>query len=388
MQWAGIYFNKKIFDDDDDDEFYVTLTPVVYQCQYYNLSQKEKKTRLHSTSEIKGVLPKALLYDIAKFTEALEKLFTVLNVQQKSTLGKIKRLFRQPEATERLEIFCQTKYISMHIDAKEQHEQLVALLEAKSDLTGSDYSSGIIAELKVKTQSISLKFLSSSGSFGSLPPCPQIFHGHEAELRDVVNILIQDSAHIQAILGAGGMGNLPQLPSTTHKWKPNHIGLEKGSNNAKKIAHYLAHAPPSLLVLDNLETPWEPHSSWSEVEEFLSLLTDIPTWVSCVAAQQTFIEVADGGHDDASIKELLELTGNLPLAVCLLGYSMLKSSASGLAKHTMTWGGGVDTELVHFLQKHRQEMVQFSNTNANLNSVWISWLAVAQWIHFLSTSIQ
>jgi hypothetical protein len=68
-----------------------------------------------------------------------------------------------------------------------------------------------------------------------------------------------------------------------------HIGLEKGSNNAKKIAHYLAHAPPSLLVLDNLETPWEPHSSWSEVEEFLSQMdpplpcpsaaTKYPVWL-------------------------------------------------------------------------------------------------------------
>jgi hypothetical protein len=52
--------------------------------------------------------------------------------------------------------------------------------------------------------------------------------------------------------------------------------LEKGSNMTKKIAHYFAHAPPSLLVLDNLETTWETLSSCSEVEEFLSLVTDAP----------------------------------------------------------------------------------------------------------------
>ncbi|KAJ7237086.1 hypothetical protein C8J57DRAFT_1568846 [Mycena rebaudengoi] len=40
--------------------------------------------------------------------------------------------------------------------------------------------------------------------------------------------------------------------------------------------------------------------------------------LSNVAARQTFVEVADDGHDDASIKELLELTGNLPLAVSLI----------------------------------------------------------------------
>jgi hypothetical protein len=53
-----------------------------------------------------------------------------------------------------------------------------------------------------------------------------------------------------------------------------HIGLEKGSNMPKRVAHYFANAPPSLLVLDNLETCWESLASRSEVEEFLSLLTD------------------------------------------------------------------------------------------------------------------
>jgi hypothetical protein len=37
-----------------------------------------------------------------------------------------------------------------------------------------------------------------------------------------------------------------------------------------------------------------------------------------VAAWNTFVEVADDGHDDASVIELLELTGNLPLAVNLI----------------------------------------------------------------------
>ncbi|KAJ7276949.1 P-loop containing nucleoside triphosphate hydrolase protein, partial [Mycena rebaudengoi] len=202
------------------------------------------------------------------------------------------------------------------------------------------------------------------------PPCPQIFYGRESELKDVVNILVQDSAHI-AILGAEGMGKTslatvalhnPQVeakysqqyfvpchssPTCTELVATiaDHIGLEKGSKMANKIAHYFAHAPPSLLVLDNLETAWETLSSRSEVEEFLSLLTDVPhlglmitlrgaelpskvKWtrpflaplkpLSNVAAQQTFVEVAGDGHDDASIKELLELTGNLPLAVSLI----------------------------------------------------------------------
>ncbi|KAJ7279624.1 P-loop containing nucleoside triphosphate hydrolase protein, partial [Mycena rebaudengoi] len=202
------------------------------------------------------------------------------------------------------------------------------------------------------------------------PPSPSIFHGREAELQDVVNILIQDSAHI-AILGAGGMGKTSLATAVLHNkqveakysqryFVPCHsnptctelaatiadyVGLKKGSNMAKKLAHYFAHAPPSLLVLDNLETCWEPLACRSEVEEFLSLLTDVShlaliitlrgaerpskvKWtrpflaplepLSNEAAHQTFIEVADEGHDEDIIKELLELTGNLPLAVSLI----------------------------------------------------------------------
>jgi hypothetical protein len=54
-----------------------------------------------------------------------------------------------------------------------------------------------------------------------------------------------------------------------------HLSLAQQSNLLRTVIHYFKHAPPSLLVLDNFETPWEPNSSRSEVEEFLSLLADI-----------------------------------------------------------------------------------------------------------------
>ncbi|KAJ7265227.1 hypothetical protein C8J57DRAFT_1069411 [Mycena rebaudengoi] len=129
----------------------------------------------------------------------------------------------------------------------------------------------------------------------------------------------------------------------------------------KKIVHYFAHAPPSLLVLDNLETPWESLASHFEVEEFLSLLTDIPhlglmvtmrgaerpskvKWtkpflaplrpLSNVAARQIFNAVADDGHDDANVTELLELTGNLPLVVSLIANV---ASSEGCAQALSRW---------------------------------------------------
>ncbi|KAJ7209404.1 hypothetical protein C8J57DRAFT_976790, partial [Mycena rebaudengoi] len=219
-----------------------------------------------------------------------------------------------------------------------------------------------------------------------LPPFPQIFHGRESELQDVVNVLLQDSAHV-AIMGTGGMGK-PSLataaihnPQVAAKYShryfipchssstcsalaatiADYIGLEKGPNLPKRVAHCFAHASASILVLDNFETPWEPSTSRAEVEEFLSLLTDVPQlslvitlrgaerprkvkWnrpflaplepLSYVAARQTFLDVADDGHDDSSIKELLELTGNLPLAVSLIASV---ASSEGCAQALSRW---------------------------------------------------
>jgi Cdc6-like AAA superfamily ATPase len=133
-----------------------------------------------------------------------------------------------------------------------------------------------------------------------LPPSPQIFHGRESELQHIVKILMEDSPRI-AILGAGGMGKTSLSTTALHhpeveaKYPHRHfipchlaptsaqlvstiadyIGVEKGTNLSRKVVNYFTHAPPTLLILDNLETAWEPHTSRSEVEEFLSLLTDI-----------------------------------------------------------------------------------------------------------------
>ncbi|KAJ7271630.1 P-loop containing nucleoside triphosphate hydrolase protein [Mycena rebaudengoi] len=203
-----------------------------------------------------------------------------------------------------------------------------------------------------------------------LPPSPKIFHGRDSELNTVVMILLQDSARI-AILGTGGMGKTTlaiaavQNAQVESKYSQrhfvscqststcvelvsmiaDHLGLEKQSNLSGTIVHYLIHAPPSLLVLDNFETPWEPSNSRSEVEEFLSLLTDIPQLALVItmrgaerpakvkwtqpflspltplphsAALQTFFDVADNTHEETSVNQLLELTGNLPLAVSLI----------------------------------------------------------------------
>jgi GTPase SAR1 family protein len=134
-----------------------------------------------------------------------------------------------------------------------------------------------------------------------LPVSPQIFNGRDSELQDVVEILNQDSARI-AILGTGGMGKTSLAVAALHdasveaKYShqyfvpchstptcaelvsavAEHVGVQKGANLAKKVVLHFMEAPPSLLVLYNLETPWESMLYKTDVEEFLSLLTDVP----------------------------------------------------------------------------------------------------------------
>ncbi|KAJ7861489.1 hypothetical protein B0H13DRAFT_1459193, partial [Mycena leptocephala] len=126
-----------------------------------------------------------------------------------------------------------------------------------------------------------------------------------------------------------------------------YLGLEPSRQLSKAIVQHFAQCGPSLVVLDNFETPWEPIESRAQVEEFLSLLADIPSlallvtmrgaerpgkvkWnrpflpplepLSLSASQQIFVEVADEpcSGEESALNDLLDLSGSLPLAVSLM----------------------------------------------------------------------
>ncbi|KAJ7142584.1 P-loop containing nucleoside triphosphate hydrolase protein, partial [Mycena epipterygia] len=198
------------------------------------------------------------------------------------------------------------------------------------------------------------------------------FHGRQAELKDIVTSLTKKSAYI-AILGPGGMGKTSLAKAALHhpdvatKYETrlfvaadsvttsielasligSHLGLNPEKDLTKPVIQNLSTGPSCLLVLDNLETPWEPLESRGGVEELLSLLTDIQQlaliitmrgaerpakvrWthpflgplqpLSYDAARQTFIEIADDCHDSKEIDKLLQLTDNMPLAVDLIAH--------------------------------------------------------------------
>ncbi|KAJ7232657.1 hypothetical protein B0H12DRAFT_189530 [Mycena haematopus] len=126
-----------------------------------------------------------------------------------------------------------------------------------------------------------------------------------------------------------------------------HVGLNPGQDLTKPVIQYFSKQPICLLILDNLETAWEPMQSRDGVEKFLSLLTDVdhialmitmrgaerPAQVhwshpflmplqplSDDAARQTFIDITDNPHDIHGMNQLLQVTDNMPLAVNLIAH--------------------------------------------------------------------
>ncbi|KAJ7737687.1 hypothetical protein B0H16DRAFT_102522 [Mycena metata] len=318
--------------------------------------------RLHLESGTVGFVSSAILEDISKFTGTLHKIYTFVGIQQEG--NRIKQFFRKSEVNGLLkdcragleqakEVFKVqigvTVLDQVQSEAESMHKELLDIISSLSDGTVSD------------------------SSFSMLPSKPKIFHGRDSELRDIMEGLSQDVPRI-AILGGGGMGKTSLAraalhhPDTCAKFQHRffvsaepattvielaalvglHLGLEPGQDLTKPVVQHFTQQPsPCLLVLDNLETPWEPIQSRGRVEDFLSLLTDVNhlalmitmrgserpgqvRWtrpflqplqpLSDEASQQIFEDITDDSHASEEKTQLLKFTENMPLAVNLMAH--------------------------------------------------------------------
>ncbi|KAJ6473055.1 hypothetical protein C8R45DRAFT_1077781 [Mycena sanguinolenta] len=309
----------------------------------------------------------------------LHKILTFVQAQQDNR--KIKHFFRQNQlrallkdcrtglqmALDNFAITSQATLFhnvhEMQRKTRHMHTELLELISNLSDSTISERASSIQTSNKSQASSLSLALL---------PSMPQIFHGRESEVTEIVQMLNQQCARI-AILGPGGIGktNLARAvlhhPAVAAKYEDrlfvscesattsveiagfigSHLGLKPGNDLTKAVLRSLAKKSKCLLVLDNLETTWEPLESRRGTEDLLSSLTDIAhlalmvtmrgaehpakvRWtrpflpvlgpLSLEAAQQMFIEIAEDYHKPKEVDQLLKFTDNMPLAVDLMAH--------------------------------------------------------------------
>ncbi|KAJ7234164.1 hypothetical protein B0H12DRAFT_1076399 [Mycena haematopus] len=248
--------------------------------------------------------------------------------------------------------------------AEIMHKELLELISTMSETdTTSDKSSVHLGTNELKN---------SSNSFSLLPSKPKIFYGRETEVENIIKMLGQQAPRI-AILGGGGMGKTSLARAVLHhldtltRFEQRffvsaesattsvelaaliglHIGLNPGKDLTRPVVQYFSRRSSCLLILDNLETVWEPAQSRSGVEEFLALLTAIKhlgliitmrgaerpakvQWthpflsplqsLSDDAAQQTFMDITDHSYAIKDLNQLLSFTDNMPLAVDLISH--------------------------------------------------------------------
>ncbi|KAJ7737059.1 hypothetical protein B0H16DRAFT_1762764 [Mycena metata] len=251
--------------------------------------------QLHLRSGTVASLSPEILEHISKFTGEVNALLK----DCRAGLEQAKEVFKVQIIVTALD--------QVQSEAEIMHRELLDIISTLSDGTVSDrcFTKGPMVPRtgKVAFRSKGPMYSSSqsTNSLSMLPSKPKIFHGREKELKEIIEILVKDTPRI-AILGGGGMGKTSLAraalhhPDTCAKFENRffisaevtttalelaaliglHLGLEPGPNLIKPVVQYFKGQICScLLVLENLETPWESLQTRSGVEEFLSFLADI-----------------------------------------------------------------------------------------------------------------
>ncbi|KAJ7444338.1 hypothetical protein FB451DRAFT_1189666 [Mycena latifolia] len=325
----------------------------------------------------------------------LHKIHTFVEAQQEKS--RIKQFFRQGEMNtllkacqeglhDALEVFklhnvhALSDIAGMQQHAHKTHQEVLELISVLSDGASFDRQSSMSRVLS--------SFRNSSNSLSLLPSECKIFHGRESEVSTIIKQFSQQIPRI-AILGAGGMGKTSLAravlhhPEITARYNQHrvfvacdtatssiqlaaligvYLGLNPGKDFTQPVIHYFSNSSPSLLILDNLETVWEPRESRTDVEKFLCLLADISHLALIVtmrgaerpanvqwshpflgplkpltqeAARRTVLDIVDSGYPLEDIDKVLSLTDNMPLAIDLIAHAMDYEGASSVLNR---WG--------------------------------------------------
>nr|GAT51993.1 predicted protein [Mycena chlorophos] len=264
--------------------------------------------------------------------------------------------------------------------AKETHQEVMDLVGGLSEDETSDSAS-----VRSTKYSFSSSCSSSTSVASILPSKPQIFHGREHEVFTILDLFADcQCAPRVAILGPGGIGKTSlasavlQHPDIAQRYSQHrhfiacdgvstvdelviligtYLDLKPSPQLRRQIIRRFESAP-ALLVLDNFETVWEPTEERKQAEELLALLAaceslalvitmrgaERPTnsgirWtrpflpplapLSPEAARQTFLDITDVADADPNAEKILELSGNMPLAIDLLAHMVELTGSCG-----------------------------------------------------------
>ncbi|KAJ7589627.1 P-loop containing nucleoside triphosphate hydrolase protein [Mycena floridula] len=333
-------------------------------------------------------LAPAFLHSLSVLTLTLQKVVSFLRNQTGGNL--IKRVLNYQQNATLMEdcisslqhalalfkvqtgVMTAARIVEMQAAATKRHTELMNIISVPNELDA-------LYELRQSSSSVSVL----------LPPVPKIIHGRQDELNHITNALCQHDTARVAILGPGGIGKTSLAQAILHD--PNivtkygdhrywiscdssesandliavaatYFGLDNTSDRMHAILRCLRTMSRHIfLILDNLETSWEPPTKRLEVEEFLSHLTGVENlslmitmrgaerpaqvqWtrpflsplgpIGTEAARQTFVEISDADEADPGLEELLPLMDNVPLVVSLMASV---AEAEGCAMTLARW---------------------------------------------------
>ncbi|KAF7330017.1 AAA domain-containing protein [Mycena kentingensis (nom. inval.)] len=317
----------------------------------------------HSTE----IYPPALLDNIAFFSDTLNKLLAFVR-RQVGGKSLIKRVVGRLDDASQLADTQKALDHAVHLFKMQAEVNTFSALEYMND-QGVEYANLLAARLSSSTLYSNSSRASSGLSL--LPGSPKVFHGRDLELEQIVTCILTKAKARIAILGPGGVGKsslaLAALydARVVHRFGSgrhfvsceagdivsalgNHLGvaLAKGRSAVDVVLGWLEKGGQCVLVLDNVETAWEPSESRQGVEDLLSRLSGLPnlhliitlrgeerpakvSWtrpflrplqpLSDDAARQTFLDITDVPTSELpQVNTLLRLTDNLPLAITLL----------------------------------------------------------------------